>query len=210
MKKLITMVAAAAATLLAGGVASAQSLSDILKSAASSSTVKSAIESATGVSLNSSIVGTWTYSGSAASLESDNTLSEIAGNAAISTVTGKMDSYLSKIGVKAGTFSYTFASDSTFTNTFKSKTVSGTYSISEDGKRLTLKYGSQLQLLSMSGNVDVTSSTCKILFDADELLTYLKKMSKLTKSSSNSALSTLSAAASSYDGINLGFELDKK
>lgn len=210
MTKLITMVAAAAATLIAGNMASAQSLGDILKSAASSSTVKSAIESATGVSLNSSIIGTWTYSGSAASLESDNTLSEVVGNAAVSTVTGKMDNYLSKIGVKAGTFSFTFASDSTFTNTFKSKTVSGTYSISQDGKRLTLKYGSQLQLLSMSGDVDVTSSTCKLLFEADDLLKYFKKISKLAGSSSNSALSTLTAAASSYDGINLGFELDKK
>lgn len=209
MKKFITIFAAAAVMFSAGSNAAAQSIGDILKSAANSSTIKSAVESATGISLNASIIGTWTYTGSAVSLKSDNKLTEIAGNAAVASVSDKLDGYLEKIGIREGTFSYTFASDSTFTTTFKGKTLKGTYSISQDGKRLTMKYGSQMQLLSMTGEMSATSSSCRILFEADELMTFLKRISKVAGNRSNSGMAALSGVLDKYDGVNLGFELKK-
>lgn len=209
MKKFITILATAAVMFCAGSNASAQSIGNILKSAANSSTIKSAVESATGISLNASIIGTWTYTGSAVSLKSDNKLTKIAGNAAVASVSDKLDGYLEKIGIREGTFGYTFASDSTFTTTFKGKTLKGTYSISQDGKRLTMKYGSQMQLLSMTGEMSVTASSCRILFEADELMTFLKRVSKVAGTRSSSGMAALSTVLDKYDGVNLGFELKK-
>lgn len=134
--------------MYAGGVsASAQSLKDLL-----GSTVKDAVETAItgGAVTPQKISGTWAYSGCAVGFESENMLKNVAAKAAASQLEGKVNTYLEKIGLKNGTFSYTF--------------------------------------------------------NADKLLTFIGKISA---TSSNATLKTLSTLASQYDGMNIGFKLKK-
>ena len=133
-------------------------------------------------------------------------LKNVAAKAAASQLEGKVNTYLEKIGLKNGTFSYTFNADKTFSTTFKGKSFDGTYEISEDGSRITLKYGKSLKLMSMTAVVTVTSSELNLMFDADKLLTFIGKISA---TSSNATLKTLSTLASQYDGMNIGFKLKK-
>lgn len=204
MKKIFLAAVAIAVSMYAGGVsASAQSLKDLL-----GSTVKDAVETAItgGAVTPQKISGTWAYSGCAVGFESENMLKNVAAKAAASQLEGKVNTYLEKIGLKNGTFSYTFNADNTFSTTFKGKSFDGTYEISEDGSRITMKYGKSLKLMSMTAVVTVTSSELNLMFDADKLLTFIGKISA---TSSNATLKTLSTLASQYDGMNIGFKLKK-
>jgi len=205
MKKIFLAVAMIA---LISGTASAQSLKDLLKGISKESSLKDVVESVVGTSLNESIVGTWTYKGSAVKLKSDNTLTELAGNAAVTTVTDKLDGYLSKVGIKPGSFQFTFQSDSTFTTKVLKKTVSGTYSIGEDDGSINLKFGKQMQWLSMTGEADVTSSSATLVFEADKFLDLIEKLAAVA-GKSNSTIATIATLLSNYDGMMIGFEMSK-
>lgn len=205
MKRIV--MAAMLAVIMAGS-ASAQSLKDILRGISKESSLKDVVETVMGTSLNASLVGTWTYTGSAVKLKSDNALTELAGNAAVTTVTDKIDSYLAKVGIKPGSFQYTFKADSTFTTKVLKKNLSGTYTVAEDKETVTLVYGSQLQLLSMTGEADVTSSTATLVFEADKFLDFIEKAAAVA-GKSNSTLASISALLQNYDGMMIGFAMKK-
>lgn len=180
----------------------AQSLKDILKSSA----VKDAVTAVTGGKQLSveNLAGTWTYVNSAIQLEGDNALK----NVAASEIEKKLDEYCSKIGIEAGTFNYTFNTDSTFTSRLKGRTLSGTYSFNAEEKTIELKYGkfSKLNLATMTASVVLADDRLSLLFNADKLLDFLTKLSSL---SDNATLQTVNKLASEYDGMKLGFELRK-
>lgn len=203
MKRIIISAAIAAVCISAGTAASAQSLKDILNSSA----VKDAITSVTGVTLPTDITGTWDYSGTAVKFEGDNVLKNATATLAATEMEKKLNTYTEKIGLKAGTFSYTFNSDSTFTTSFKGKPFSGKYSLSPDGKRLVLNYGKTLNLMKMNAIISVNGDQTDIMFKADKLLEFI---SKISSSSDNATLKSISAIAGQYDGMNMGFAVKKK
>ena len=194
---------------MSGSAVSAQSLKDILKGIGNSSAVKDIIETVTGTTIKENIVGTWVYTGSAIGLESDNLLTELAGNAATGTVTDKVDEYLSKVGIKKGTLSFTFKDDGTFTATLKKKTVSGNYTIADDNKTISMKYGQQLQWMSMTGSASLVSSKLTLLFDADRLMSFINTIAQFA-GTANSTIGTLATLLSQYDGMDAGFSMTKK
>ena len=149
------------------------------------------------------------YTGSAIGLESDNLLTELAGNAATGTVTDKVDEYLSKVGIKKGTLSFTFKDDGTFTATLKKKTVSGNYTIADDNKTISMKYGQQLQWMSMTGSASLVSSKLTLLFDADRLMSFINTIAQFA-GTANSTIGTLATLLSQYDGMDAGFSMTKK
>lgn len=191
---------------LAGQTVSAQTLKDLLKKATSNETVKNVVESVTGTTLPVDVKGTWTYSGTAVKFESDDLLKSTAATLAASQVEEKLDEYVQKVGIKAGTFSFTFNEDKTFTATVKGKSFGGTYSLSEDYKTLSLQFGKNFAMKPFRAAVSVTSSQLDLLFQADKLLDLLEK---LTSGSKNSTLKTVGTIASQYDGMQLGLELKK-
>jgi len=136
-------------------------------------------------------------------------------NAASSLVSGqiedKLGQYIQMIGIKEGSFGYTFSQDSTFTTTFLNQEINGTYSIqeNEEGSEIQLRYGknSKLDLLTMRMKIYVGTEKTQFLFNADKLLDFLGKISS---SSDNSLLKSLTALTSSYDGLLLGFEVARK
>ena len=57
------------------------------------------------------VAGQWEYDGIAVSLGGDNKLANAASNMALGSVEEKLNEYLAKVGIKKGTFSYTFNDD---------------------------------------------------------------------------------------------------
>lgn len=173
------------------------------------SAVSSAVSSVTGGSdvTTSSIAGTWSYSSPAVELDSDNALTSAAGALATSQLESKMSEYCTKAGIKAGTFSFTFGSDSSFSCTVVGKTVSGTYTIDSSAGTVTLKFSaSSYNLASMTAYTTLSGSTLSLLFQADKLLDFISKVASV---SDDSTLQTVQSLVSNYDGLKLGFELTK-
>ena len=206
MKRIITTIIMVGIFCLAGQTASAQSLTDLLKNVTDNEAVKNVVENVTGTTLPVDVKGTWTYSGTAVKFESDDILKSTAASLAASQVEDKLDQYVAKIGIKAGTFSFTFKEDNTFTATVKSKSFNGTYTLSEDYKTISLQFGKTIGLKPFTAAVSATSSQLDLLFQADKLLELL---GKLTSSSSNSTLKTVGTLVNQYDGMKLGLELKK-
>lgn len=206
MKKILSIILMAGSLCLAGQTASAQSLKDLLKKATDNEAVKNVVESVTGKTLPVDVKGTWTYSGTAVKLESDDLLKSTAATLAASQVEDKLDEYVSKIGIKAGTFSFTFNEDNTFVATVLGKSFNGTYTLSEDYKTMSLQFGKTIGLKPFTASVSATSTQLNLLFQTDKLLELL---GKLTSTSSNATLKTIGTLVNQYDGMQLGLELQK-
>ena len=205
MKRIIISIMAAA-VCLTGQTASAQTLKDLLKKATNNETVKNVVESVTGTTLPVDVKGTWTYSGTAVKFESEDLLKSTAASLAAGQVEDKLDEYVQKVGIKAGTFSFTFNEDKTFVVTVKGKNFNGTYTVSEDYKTMTLQFGKTFATKPFTAAISATSAQLDLLFQADKLLELLEK---LTASSNNATLKTVSTIAGQYDGMQLGLELKK-
>lgn len=148
--------------------------------------------------------GTWQYTGTAVEFESDNLLKKAGGKVAASSVEKNIDSQLSKIGFEAGVTTFTFASDSTFTNTTGSKTLKGKYTYNSDTKYITLKYANHIPLKAkLSGSGDNIS----LLFEASS---FLSLTTFIGSNSGISAVKSLTSVLNSYDGMMVGMELKKK
>jgi hypothetical protein len=200
MKQLFKTVMVALCAILFTSQAQAQSLKDIL----SSGTLSKVVSAVTGTSSSVDLVGTWSYTGSAVEFESSNLLKKAGGTVASSALQSKIDTQLSKVGIKSGKMSFTFKNDSTFTSTVGSRTKSGTYSYNASTQKLQLKYG---VLTTISADLEYSSSSIELLFESDKLLSII---SAISSSSSNSTLSTLGSLAGSYDGMKTGLKFSKK
>jgi hypothetical protein len=207
MKTIFKTIIIASALCLAGNAASAQTLKDILGKAANSSAVSDIVEKVTGIDISKGdIKGTWNYTGSAVKLESTDLIKSAAAGVAATQVEKKLDEYLAKAGLKTGTFSFTFNEDNTFYTTVKGKNFNGTYTLSEDGNTINMKYGKSLGSTGITATASINSSTFELLFKADKLL---ELIGKLTASTSNTTLKTIGTLAGQYEGMKIGLELQK-
>ena len=116
----------------------------------------------------------------------------------------KLNEQLSKVGIKPGQMSFTFNADSTFNAKLGTKTLNGTYMYNATEKHVTMKF---VRLINMNAKVNCTSGSMDLLFESDKLL---KLITFLSSKSSNATLKTISSLANSYDGMMLGFSLEKK
>lgn len=206
MKKMWLIPVAVCSLLSVPETMYGQSLKDILNSSA----VKNAVTSVTGGKKLSveSIQGTWTYVHPAVELEGDNALKNIAGSVAASEIEKKMKTYCAKAGIVEGMFQYTFNSDSTFTSVLKKKTLKGTYSLDADAGTIILQYGlgGKWKVMTLTARVVLSGNQLSLLFNADKLLDFLSKVSSVSNSAT---LKTINSLASQYDGVMLGFDLEK-
>lgn len=207
MRTIFKSIIIASILCIAGNTTSAQTLKDILEKAANNSTVTEIVEKVTGVNISKGdIKGTWNYTGSAVKLESEDILKSAAAGAAATQIEKKLDEYLAKAGLKTGTFSFTFNEDNTFATTVKGKSFNGTYTLSEDGKTIELKYGKTLGSTGITAAAQINASTFELLFKADKLLDLI---GKLTANTNNTTLKTIGTLAGQYDGLKIGLELQK-
>lgn len=212
MKKIIVI---AASLVLAASAANAQSgFFDALKSVTSglgsesaSNIINTVLGTVAGVQ-PIDLAGTWTYQGCAVAADGENALKNIAANAAMSSVEGKLDEGLSKVGIKPGIATISFLKDYNFTLTAGKININGTWE--QDGNRVVLKFGKLYNYLTMTGTVKGTTTGCELLFDASKFTNFAQKVIDIiSKISSNSLLATVSSLISQVDGMKAGFKLSK-
>ena len=207
MKLILKSIIIIAAICFAGNIASAQTLNDILGKVVNNSTVSDIVEKVTGVDLlKGDINGTWNYAGSAVKLESEDLVKSTTAGIAATQIEKKLNEFLVKTGLEAGTFSFTFKEDNTFYTTVKEKDFNGTYTLSEDGKTINLKYGKSLSSTGITATAQINAETFELLFKADKFLDLIQK---LTANTTNTTLKTLGTLAGQYDGMKIGIELKK-
>lgn len=199
MKKNILPVALIAALLLVTNSSQAQSLKDLF----SKDNISKVVNAVTGKAEAIDMTGTWNYKGSAVEFVSDDLLMKAGGTAAASVAEGKLNEQLGKVGIKEGQLNFTFNPDSTFTNTIGKRTMKGTYSYDAANKQVNLKY---LKLINLQAKVNCSSNSMDLLFNSDKLL---KLLTFFGSKSSSTALKTVSTLADKYDGMMLGFQLNK-
>ncbi len=156
----------------------------------------------------SSIAGEWTYHNPSVLLQSDNTLTEAAGNLATSQIEGKISSTFSKVGINAGSFTFVFNSDNTFSCTVGKRTLSGTYVIDGEEK-LTLTFSAlgAINLGTMTTIAYRSGANLSLLFQADKLLDLVSALTSVAKN--NVTLASANALLSNYNGVRVGFEMTK-
>lgn len=189
--------------------AQAQSLTDLLKGTKVGDVVD-AVTNVVGAATNTlSLPGTWIYKGAAVDLKSDNTLSNLAGTAVTSGVETKINNAFEKVGLKEGAVTFVFNDGMSFSCIIFGKTLNGTWKQNTDENKLTLQFGQTMKYLSMTGYYKTTTSGCEILFDANRFLSFLKSALSLVGKSS-STVGAISGISNNYDGMRLGFKLEKQ
>ncbi len=178
----------------------AQSLKDLLNSG----NIEKVVSTITGTNTSMDITGSWSYTGSAIELESDNILLKTGGSVASSTVEKKLNQELQKVGIRPGKMTFTFNNDSTFYTMIGKKKLNGTYTYDSDNQKIKLTFA---RLLNINAQAKKTSSGMEMLFDSDTLLKVIAYLSSISQNSTLKAVNTL---AKQYDGMQSGFALQKQ
>lgn len=151
-----------------------------------------------------SLIGTWKYVSPDCSFKSDQLLAKAGGEAVAVKVEDELDKVFKKLGTDA--CSYTFNADSTYTFTMKKRTIQGTYSFNPETKTITMT--SRLGVVQ-TAQVAVTGTSMSLLFNADKLMSVLTALTRMV-SKVSSAGATVDGLISNYDGLLLGFKLEKE
>ncbi|SFK35497.1 protein of unknown function [Porphyromonadaceae bacterium KH3CP3RA] len=160
------------------------------------------VESNTGVG---DITGRWLYQGAACNFKSSNILKQAGGAVAASQVEKQFDEYLTKLGIREGAGEFTFNADKTYSAILGKAKLNGDYTLDESSNTVTLTYLKGVAKINAS--VAKSDNHLKLLFDADNLLKLLKVVSSATN---NSTLKAITAITDTYDGVQLGFDLQKQ
>lgn len=150
------------------------------------------------------LYGTWNYTGSDCVFESENILMKAGGTVAAAKVEEEVNEQLQKIGIKPGSCTFTFNEDKTFKAHLGGRTISGTYLLDTESKKLTLK--TLLGLGTLTAQVAKSGNNRSLLFEGDKLLKLVTIVGSL---SGNTAVKTLSDIAKKYDGMLIGLQLSK-
>ena len=183
------------------GSAQAQNWLNTLKSVATT-----AIDKVTGGEFTAkSIVGTWGYVQPGVKLSSKDTLSELAGSAATTTIQSKMVTYYEMVGIKPGACGFEIKEDGTFSSTFGKRTLTGKYTFDAKSNLLSLTYdGALAGLGAIPAYAYMNGKNLQIVFPIDKL------MGVLTSLGSNiNSLSTITEIIKKYDSVKIGFEFSK-
>ena len=149
------------------------------------------------------IVGTWTYKQPSIIFESNDLLKQAGGQLTSAAIEKKLAEQFTKVGITAGKFLITFGSDNTF-STIKNGvvTTSGTYVL--NGSKITFSYLENSA--KITGYAQMKNGLLSISFDSSKVLDVMSKMSKY---SANTTLSTISSLAGSFNAMKTGVALAK-
>ena len=151
------------------------------------------------------VPGTYVYQKPAVEFESENALTNAGGVVAAETVEGKLEPMFTKVGIKPGLFTITFAEDGSVSLVVGKKNLKGKWSYDKEAEKvhLSLKDGGK----DFATRMTVSHENINVLIKADGLLELIKTISE---SSSNATIASIGAVAKSYDGMNLGFEMTRQ
>ena len=126
------------------------------------------------------------------------------GEVAAAKVEEKINATLTKLGLTGEQITFTFNADNTYTASIKGRVIQGTYALDVANKKLTLTYLNGLG--TITPQIAKTGNKMSLLYDADKLLKFLTTISAV---SNNSTLKSLNTLLESYDGMLIGWELQK-
>ena len=215
MKKNVFKMVALSVAMMCSATVSAQDLGGILgnvigaatgnNSAASGgdliSTLPSVFSSDKQASKNN-IIGTWSYTEPAIVFTSDNFLTQAAAKLASNKLETKLQTYLTKYGIKPGTFSMTFNEDGTYVRTLNGRTSRGTWTIQDSKLMLTI---AGIKTVAITTQID--GSDMQFVTDATKLLNFFKTMGA---KSTNANLQTITSLMKSVKGMQAGITLHKQ
>lgn len=152
------------------------------------------------------IVGSWNYSSPAVSFQSDNALKKIGGAGAATAVEKKLAPYYKTIGLTSTTL--TVDADHNFTMKLGVAQLKGTIEKAEDGG-LVFAFNAfgKISLGKVSAHATKAGSTLNLTFDATKLIQILTKVAGVLN---NTTLKAVTDLVNSYDGIYIGFKLNKQ
>lgn len=151
------------------------------------------------------IVGTWTYQGAACVFESENLLARVGGAVAASKLEEQMDSKLAAVGIKAGSSTFTFGKDNTYSAVVAGREISGQYQLDPATNKITMTY--LMGIGHLNATVGKSAQGITLLFEADKLLTLTNAIAKI--SGNNSTSNSISSLLSNYNGMQIGLKLAK-
>ena len=195
MKKMLCILALLCAVTVQ---ADAQSLKDILSGVAKAVVGDNA-------TTQTSLVGTWNYVAADCQLKGDNILTNLGGEVATAEVEKKMSAIYTKAGLN--TLTFTFQSDNTCSYSVNGRVIKGTYEFDSEAKTVTIKgslFGAKIK-----ANVVILGNNMSFMFDADKILSVVKTITGAA-SKLNSSASTIDSLISQFNGLMVGFEMQKQ
>ena len=212
MKKIKMAVVCVASALVAacgtagtsGSSSTGSVLGGILGTITNGTSVVNAISSVIGLDkvTAQTLVGSWKYAGPGCAFTSENLLAKAGGEVAASEIEGKLLPYYQQIGISASNTYVTFGQDQTFSAKIAGTPFSGTYTFDEASQQIKLKG----MLMSINCYTKREVNGISILFEGKKLLTLLQTMAAM---SGNTNLQTIGDISKNYDGVRLGFDMQK-
>ena len=114
----------------------------------------------------------------------------------------KLLPYYQQVNVSSSNTQITFKEDGTFSSIIVGTPFNGKYTFDEESQKITLKS----LFLSVNCYAKKELGGISILFEANKLLTVLQTMSAM---SGNKDLQTIGDLSKKYDGVRVGFDMNK-
>lgn len=146
-----------------------------------------------------SLVGAWTYEEPAIQFESQSLLEKAGGVVASQTVADNITPYFDKLGLRPGSFTLDLRKDNTCTYSMGGKSMEGTYEFDDVTKKISFKVG---VLPLPTAYLSVVNNQMALTYDSSVLLNIVKVIGT---TSNQSAFSSVSKLADTYDGMKTGF-----
>ena len=148
------------------------------------------------------LIGDWKYKGPGCAFTSENLLAKAGGEMAAVQIEEKVKPYYQQVGLSAENTFISFKEDGTFSSQIAGTPFNGQYTFDEATQKITLKS----LFFSVNCYAKKEVGGISILFEANKLLTLLQTVAAF---SGNKDLQTISDLSKKYDGVRIGFDMNK-
>ena len=148
------------------------------------------------------LIGSWNYKSPGCAFTSENLLAKAGGEMAAVKIEEKLLPYYQQVNVSSSNTQIIFKEDGTFSSKIVGTPFNGNYTFDEESQKITLKS----LFLSVNCYAKKELGGISILFEANKLLTVLQTMSAM---SGNKDLQTIGDLSKKYDGVRVGFDMNK-
>lgn len=151
------------------------------------------------------IAGEWTSAGSAVNFKSENFLNKAGGVAGAAMIEKKIDPYFSKFGLTGSVM--TIQEDGQFELKIKKITLKGVITKQNDGNfNFAFQSIGNKKIGDLTAYITKSPNSMNVMFDASKLQTLINTIASFT---GNNLAKTASDLINSYDGICIGFKMNK-
>ena len=200
MKKIMIGLVAGVCVLMT----SCGNMGQVLSAMTNGTGVVNAITSVIGLDKVSAqtLIGTWQYRNPGCAFTSENLLAKAGGEVAAVQIEEKLLPYYQQVGISANNTIITFNQDGTFSSRICGTPFSGRYTFDEATQKITLKG----LLLTVNCYTKREMNGISILFEGKKLLSLLQTLAAF---SCNQNLETVSEISKNYDGVRVGFDMNR-